>query len=198
VSFYEFLLFLHISAAIAWIGSGTLLNLLAFRYDKSADHDGLRRIAKDAGELALILFIPASVSVLILGILLTIDGPWSFGDLWIVIGLGGIASTIFIGAAILGPRAEALGERLEREGMTPAVGVAIKQFLTLARIDLVVLYVVVADMAIKPTGDDVGVLIGMALIVIAAVAFFGSRARALGGEPGVGATAAAGQGLEPR
>jgi uncharacterized membrane protein len=195
MSLYELLLFLHIAAAIVWIGSGTLLNLLAFRYDKAADHDGLRRVAKDAGELALILFIPASVAVLILGIFLTIDGPWSFGDLWIVIGLGGIASTIFIGAAILGPRAEALGERLEREGPTPEVSVAIKQFITLARIDLVVLYVVVADMAIKPTGDDVGVLIGMALIVVAAIAVFGSRARALS-EARV--SAAAGQGLEPR
>src|SRR3954451_2313047 len=150
MSLYEFLLFLHIAAAIAWIGSGSLLNLLAFRYDTAADHEGLRRIAKEAGELALILFVPASVAVLILGILLTIDGPWSFGDLWIVVGLGGIASTIFIGAAILGPRAEAVGERLEREGMTPDVAVAIKQLLTLARIDLVVLYVVVGDMAIKP------------------------------------------------
>jgi uncharacterized membrane protein len=179
MSLYDLLLFLHIAAAIVWIGSGTLLNLLAFRYDKASDHDGLRRVAKDAGELALILFIPASVAVLILGILLTIDGPWSFGDLWIVIGLGGIASTIFIGATILGPRAEALGERMEREGMTSEVAVAIKQFLTLARIDLVVLYVVVADMAIKPTGDDVGVLVGMALVILAAIAFFGSRARAL-------------------
>ena len=31
--------------------------------------------------------------VLILGVLLTIEGPWSFGDLWIVLGLVGYAMT---------------------------------------------------------------------------------------------------------
>jgi Tfp pilus assembly protein PilW len=80
--------------------------------------------------------------------------------------------------------------------MTPNTASKITQLLTLGRIDLVVLYLVVADMAIKPTGDDVGVLIGMALILGFAVAFFTSRARLA--EAGGPAPAAAGQGLEPR
>jgi hypothetical protein len=36
---------------------------------------------------------------------------------------------------------------------------------------LVVLFLVIADMVIKPTGDDVGVLIGMALVALAGVAY---------------------------
>ena len=51
-------------------------------------------------------------------------------------------------------------------------------------------------MAIKPTGDDVGVLIGMAVILGFAVAFFTSRARSA--EAAGPAPVAAGQGLEPR
>ena len=183
MSLYELLLFLHICAAIVWIGAGTLINLLAFRYDQAADHEGLRRIAVDNEHLAKILFIPASFATLILGILTTIDGPWSFGDLWILIGLGGIAATIFTGMAIISPRSEEIATMMERDGMTPAAAVKIKQLLTMARIDLVVLYLVVADMALKPTGDDVGVLIGMAVILAAAVAFFTSRAKAAETEP---------------
>ena len=194
MSLYELLLFLHITAAIVWIGSGSLINLLAFRYDRADDLDGLRRVARDVGELSLKLFMPASIATLILGIFLTIDGPWSFGNLWILIGLAGIAATIVTGAAVLGPRSEALGAQLEAEGMTPEVAGKIKQLLTLARIDLVVLYLVVADMAIKPTGDDAGVLVAMALIAVGAVALFTSQARAADAP----AVAAAGQGFEPR
>jgi uncharacterized membrane protein len=180
MSFYELLLFLHISAAIVWIGSGTLLNVIAYRADQNSDIEGLRRVAADAAALAKVLFIPASVATLILGILLTIDGPWSFDQLWIVLGLVGIAATIFTGLTILTPRTEEIDRMLSTEGMTPAAATKITQLLTLGRIDLVVLYLVVADMAIKPTGDDVGVLVGMALIVIAATLFFTSRAKAVG------------------
>jgi uncharacterized membrane protein len=176
---YELLLFLHIVSVILWIGSSSLLNLLAYRYERGNDTEGLRRVAAEAGELAKILFIPSSIATLISGILLTIDGPWSFGELWIVLGLGGIAATIFTGIVILTPRTEVIDELLASEGMTPRTATKITELLTLARIDLVVLYVVIADMAIKPTGDDVGVLVGMALIVGAAAVFFSSRARAL-------------------
>jgi uncharacterized membrane protein len=178
MSLYEFLLFLHIAAAIVWIGSGTLVNVLGSRYNRARDHDGLRRIAADTGELANVLFIPASLATLVLGILTTIEGPWSFDELWILIGLGGIAATIFTGVAIITPRTEEIAALMEGDGMTPAIAAKIKQLLTLSRIDLVVLYLVVADMALKPTGDDVGVLIGMALVVVGAVIFFPLRARA--------------------
>jgi len=178
MSLYELMLFLHIVAAVIWIGSGTLLNIQAFRADAARDHEGLRRVAADAASLAEVLFIPASVAVLVLGVLLTIDGPWSFDELWIVLGLVGIAATIATGVAVIKPRSEEIGEILERHGTTPEAAVKIKQLVTIGRIDLTVLYLAVADMAVKPTGDDVGVLVGMALILAAAVIFFTSRARA--------------------
>jgi len=178
MSLYELLLFLHIMAAVIWIGSGTLLNIQAFRAGAARDHEGLRRVAADAAGLAEVLFIPAAVAVLVLGILLTIEGPWSFDELWIALGLVGIAATIATGIAVIKPRSEEIAEILERHGTTPEAAVKIKQLVTIGRIDLTVLYLAVADMAVKPTGDDVGVLVGMALIVAAAVIFFTSRARA--------------------
>jgi uncharacterized protein (UPF0548 family) len=41
---------------------------------------------------------------------------------------------------------------------------------------------VIADMVIKPTGDDAGVLLGMAVILVAGIAFILSRLRALDAE----------------
>jgi uncharacterized membrane protein len=198
MSLYELLLFLHVSAVIVWIGAGTLLNVLAFRADRARDHEGLRRIAADAAGLADVLFLPASFATLIFGILLVVDGDLSFGQLWIVIGLVGVAATIATGLGVIKPRSEEIDALLVSEGMTSRAASKITQLITLGRIDLVVLYLVVADMAIKPTGDDVGVLVGMAVILGFAVAFFTSRARSAEAGAGEPATAAAGQGLEPR
>jgi hypothetical protein len=51
--------------------------------------------------------------------------------------------------------------------MTPVSLAEARRLLALARIDYVVLFLVIADMAIKPTGDDVGILIVMAAIAAA-------------------------------
>lgn len=178
MSLYELLLFLHILAAIVWIGSGTLLNVLAYRARSADDNEGLSRIASEAGGLSNVLFLPASLATLVFGVLVVIEGDLSFGDLWVVLGLVGIAATIVTGAAIIGPRSKEIAGMLERDGVTPEVGTKITQLITLGRIDLVVLYLVVADMVLKPTGDDVGLLIAMAVILVAAIAFFTAQARA--------------------
>jgi hypothetical protein len=52
----------------------------------------------------------------------------------------------------------------------------------MARLDYVTLFLVIADMVIKPTGDDAGVLIGMAVILVAGIAYILSRLRALDAE----------------
>jgi hypothetical protein len=49
----------------------------------------------------------------------------------------------------------------------------------MSRLDYVVLFLVIADMVVKPTGDDPAVLIAMALIAIAGVAYVVLRLRAL-------------------
>ena len=99
---------------IVWIGSSTLLNVLAFRADRARDHEGLRRIAADASGLTEVLFIPASVATLILGILLVIDGDLSFGQLWIVLGLVGVAATIATGLGVITPRTKEIDALLAR------------------------------------------------------------------------------------
>jgi hypothetical protein len=49
----------------------------------------------------------------------------------------------------------------------------------MARLDYVVLFLATADTVIKPTGDDVAVLIAMALIAVAGVAYIVMGLRAL-------------------
>ena len=90
---YDVLLFLHIAAAIIWLGSGFLFQVLGTRANASADPPRLNAILGELNALSTRLFIPASIAVFVLGVLLVLDGPWSFGDAWIVIGLVGYLAT---------------------------------------------------------------------------------------------------------
>jgi uncharacterized membrane protein len=160
-----------VAAAIVWLGAGVMIQVLATRAQRTSDDDYLGRLARDAGALGKVLFIPASLTVVVFGVLMVADGPWDFGTLWIVLGLAGYAATFVTGAFFLGPRAEKAGRRLEAEGrMTPSIAAETRSVLLLGRIDTVVLFLVVADMVIKPTGDDVGILVAMAAIFVGGLA----------------------------
>jgi uncharacterized membrane protein len=165
MTWYEFLLWVHISASVIWVGAGFLLVVLAMRADRTDDEAQIARILNDNAWLATRLFIPASLTVVAAGVLLTIDGPWEWDQLWIVIGLLGYLATFLTGLTVLRPRGDAIAAAIERDGaMTPVSLADARRLLALARIDYVVLFLVIADMAMKPAGDDVGLLIGMAAI----------------------------------
>jgi uncharacterized membrane protein len=180
MSWYEFLLFVHIAAAVAWVGAGFLLLVLGLRADRTDDEPGLKRIVDDNAWLATHLFIPASLTVFAAGVLLTIDGPWEFDQLWIVLGLLGYLATFVTGIAVFKPRGDRIAAMIERDGGMTARSLAeTRQLLALARIDYIVLLMVIADMAIKPTGDDVGLLIGMGAIFAVGIAYAITRAQAV-------------------
>jgi uncharacterized membrane protein len=179
MSYYEVLLFLHIAGSIVWLGSGLLLQLLGIRADASGDPKRIKTLVEEADWLSTRLFIPTSLAVFVLGVLLVIEGPWSFGDLWIVLGLIGYATTFLTGIALITPQAKRIGRAIEREGgVGPVAVVEIRRIFLISRVDLVVLFTVVADMALKPTGDDVGTLVLMAAIVAVAAAYSFWRFRA--------------------
>jgi uncharacterized membrane protein len=182
MTWYEFLMFVHIAAAICWVGAGFLMVVLALRAERHDDEVAIKRILDDNAFLGTRLFIPASLVVFVAGLLLTIDGPWEFSQLWIVIGLIGYASTFVTGAGFLKPRGDRIAEAIERDGgrLTPTTLADTKRLLAIARIDYVTLTLVVFDMAVKPTGDDVGVLIAMAAIWFGALAYSISRHQAVG------------------
>lgn len=179
MTWYELLLFLHIVAAIVWLGSGLLIQILAVRAERARDVEGLRRVASEAAGLGETLFIPASLATVIFGVLLVIDGPWSFDQLWIVLGLAGYLATFLTGILVMKPGSERLAAIMERDQgvMSAEAEVEMRKLLTKGRLDTVVLYLVVAIMALKPTGDDVGILAALAVIVVTGAAWVAARLR---------------------
>jgi uncharacterized membrane protein len=180
MSYYEVLLFLHIAAAAVWLGSGFFLQMLVWRAGKAGDGPLLQGIASNSGWMAQRIFIPASLVVLIVGILLTIEGPWSFGDLWIVLGLAGYAFSFLVGILFLEPEGKRIASAMQA-GDTGRASFHIGRINTVSRIELVVLYLVIAAMALKPTGDDTGTLVLSAAVLLAALVYWAPKLRPAAG-----------------
>jgi uncharacterized membrane protein len=167
---YELLTFLHVSAAIIWLGAGFLIGLLVFGAARAGDREREAGYHRDVGWLAPRLFIPASLSTFILGILLTIDGDWDFGSLWITIAMVGWLISFLLGILYFKPEGERIAGLVEEHG--PANVEAdwrLHRLNIVDRLQLVILFTVVADMVIKPTGDDTAVLIVAAAILAGAI-----------------------------
>jgi uncharacterized membrane protein len=149
---YVWLKTVHIIAAVIWVGGGFVTQVHATRLMKANDTPRLVAFAKDVEQVGTKVFLPASVLVLIMGILLVWYGPYQVTDLWVILGLLGIANTIVIGAAFLGPEAGKLAALTEERGPDdPEVQRRIKRIFTISRFDLAVLFLVIVVMVTKPT-----------------------------------------------
>ena len=150
-AYYNTLKFLHVMAAIIWVGGAIYAQALAINVMREGDPAHLAVTAKDLGDVGQRVSLPAAVSVLVFGVWLVAVSPWNFTDAWILIGQTGIAMTIVTGAFFLGPEAQRLGTlAVDRDATDPEIQQRIRRILAISRVDLVVLILVVADMVFKP------------------------------------------------
>jgi uncharacterized membrane protein len=148
---YELLLAVHILAAVIWVGGATSLQVLAIRATGSGDPVRMATFAGEAEWVGMRIFMPASAVVLLAGIALVFEGSWGFDQLWILLGLAGIAFSIVVGAGFLGPESGRIRERVEARGPEDTeVKDRIRRIFMISRIELAILLLIVLDMAIKP------------------------------------------------
>jgi uncharacterized membrane protein len=142
---------IHVSVAVFWVGGGILLTALALWAQTKSDPEELATVARQAAFVGERLFAPAGLVVLAMGITMVINDHIGFGTTWVVIGLVGYALTFTTGIAFLSPRAKRIAELLETKGAAAEeTQAAIREILLIARVDVGVLLVVVADMLLKP------------------------------------------------
>jgi hypothetical protein len=97
------------------------------------------------------VFVPASLLVLLFGILAALEGNWGFGEPWITIGFVAFAFSFVVGVAFLGPQAGRIGRMVATEGPgAPGVEPLMNRVLLVSRVELVVLIVAVWAMVGKP------------------------------------------------
>jgi uncharacterized membrane protein len=149
---YKVLKFIHVGAAIAWVGAGAFVQVLATRVAKQNDPPKMASFAKDLEALGKTYFARASVVALLAGLALVIYAPFVyFSETWVIVGLVGYVATFLTGAGFVGPESGRIGELIAERGPADAeVQQRIRRIFVISRIELVVLVAVVADMVFKP------------------------------------------------
>ena len=148
---YNLFQFLHVSAAIVWIGSGIGLMALMGAMSKAGDQATLMATSRHIETMAPRVFGPAAMGTLIFGIATVLTGEGiSFSDTWIVIGLVGVAISLVI-VALSNPVNKRIGPAIAEHGPEHgSVKSAQRQIRMYRTIDIVVLFVVVWAMVAKP------------------------------------------------
>lgn len=167
MSRYEFLLFAHVAAVIVWLGTGTAFALIAI----FGDRELMQRLGPLGAKLGPRVFGPASLATLVFGILLVLDGHWSFDPLWIKLGFAAFATSFLLNVGVRLPIVRRMGKgELDPRRAGRLLG-------SLARVELTVLFLTVADMVSKPTSADTWTLVigGALLALVASAAVFAAR-----------------------
>jgi len=180
MTWYEFLLFVHITAAVIWLGGAFTFQMYGAVVRRGGDPEEMARFAGRAGTLSERMFVPASLLVVLAGVLLMLDGNWDWGQLWVIFALVTFAASFATGLLVLSP----LAKRIPVVGpATPAGQALIKRLFVILRVDLVYMYAIVFAMVVKPTGDDGWTIAIAVAVLLALTALFLAPLRSAGESP---------------
>ncbi|MFN8015449.1 MAG: DUF2269 family protein [Acidimicrobiia bacterium] len=142
------LLYVHILCAAIWLG-GAVFNAIFLLSTKQLTTAQAKPILQNISNLGKFVFAPISALVLISGIGLISVANWSFSDSWISMAFTGIIISIILGS-VFHPRAGRKALSAAQSDNTQEMTAAIKSWLIIAYIDLVVIAGILAVMVFKP------------------------------------------------
>ena len=138
-SLYKALTFIHVFAAMVWVGGAFFFQVKIAQLQRADETRGFLQLGRDAERFGQRLFMPASVVVLLAGIALVWYGPYAF-ELWIGLSLAGIVVTALTGSLFLGPQGGRIAALAQEKGADdPAVAAARDRLILVSRIDYLVL-----------------------------------------------------------
>ena len=153
VTTYTVLKTIHILAAVTWVGGGAILVTLIGRARRAADTGTLVTLIRQVLFVGPRIFAPSSLVMVVTGIWMILNGGgYSNWDLWVILGLIGWGATFVTGNFFLRPTSDKLDAALEERGPDdPGARALMARVLNVARVDQLVLALVIVDMVIKPT-----------------------------------------------
>ncbi len=151
MSLYELLLFVHVLGAAAWVGGAFGVLVVLELAQRSGDRAYVIRLLHYDDRLGPLYYIPAALLVLAAGVGLVLEGPWGFGDGWVVAGIGLLAAAFALGVAFFLPAGKRLGAAVESHGPESDEAAAeVARIRVVAWVDLAVLVAAVFVMTTKP------------------------------------------------
>src|SRR5262245_9931286 len=136
MSWYEFLLFVHVTCAVVWVGGAFIFQVYGTVLLRHGDPRQLAEFAGNAGRIGERVFTPTALLVVLAGVGLMLDGNWPWGRLWVIWALATFAATFLMGLLVIAPTAK----KLPVVGPTTPEGQElIRKIFSHLRIDLVFL-----------------------------------------------------------
>ena len=145
----ELWLFLHLTAAMVWIGGAAAVQVFGILTKRAADPAKTAFFAANVSWTVKRVFLPSALVVLGAGIALTIEEDWSWSEPFIVYGLVFWALVSLVAFGYLGGAIGRAGMQLASEGPSPALALRLRNLVWLSRVLLVVLLTIVFMMTVK-------------------------------------------------
>jgi uncharacterized membrane protein len=150
-NWYAIFRVVHVVLAVFWVGGGVTLTVLGLKAERANDPREIATLANQAAFVGEKFFAPAGLVVLLMGIGMVLNGDLGWNHFWVIAGLVGYATTFVTGLAVLSPLAKKVGAAVQLHGPEhPDAQALIRRILLVARVDVTVLLLVVADMVLKP------------------------------------------------
>jgi uncharacterized membrane protein len=147
---YDWLMFLHVVAAMAWVGGTVALSALATHIVRSGDRAAVERFVGSLRVIGPLVLAPATLAVVGFGIWLVVDNDaWDFGQTWIRVALALFAAAFVVGAAFQS-RAAIGAQRAAAAGDAGEAARQLSRWAWGSRLILLLLLVATWDMVFKP------------------------------------------------
>jgi uncharacterized membrane protein len=171
MDWYLVVRFIHIVAAMAWLGGALAMLVASALAARDPDFAARLRFMEMVNGLALPFFIPASMTVLASGLAMAM--LWTgFSDAWLLLALVGVAVSIGIGVGFIRPVGERIAARAAVDGVSPAVRADIDLMTRVTRFDYAVMLAIVALMVFKPGWQDTATLFALAMLIAGSAMIF--------------------------
>ncbi|HEX8742382.1 MAG TPA: DUF2269 family protein [Thermoleophilaceae bacterium] len=150
MTLYEFLLTVHILAAIVWLGGSWMLLMLGLSL-RGADTQRRVDFTRMTEKIPSIVFAVASIILILAGTWLVDEAGFDYSDAWVTIGYTGWFISFLFGVGFYGREGKRRERIIESEGIeSPAVSASLNRVLAVAAVDSLLITLVVVDMTTKP------------------------------------------------
>jgi len=177
------LLFGHVFGVIVWIGLGLTGMSMAIWADRHGEHAFTEPVYRWVAWIEPPAIVLGPLLLIVTGVALVLDGPWRFGDTWIVVGLSGYVAALVLGLLLQAPGTQRMKKLMEERGPEDPETIAARRRLdAFLWPELGILLVVLLAMTTKPVdGGTLGfwaavLVILAAVVVLAARGLHGARA----------------------
>jgi uncharacterized membrane protein len=147
---YDWLLFLHVVAAMVWVGGLVALTAFGAHVLRSGEREAVARFIGSLRVIGPFVLGPSSSLVVVFGIWLVVySSAWGFGQTWIWLALVLLVAAVLVGAAFLS-RAALAAEGAVKAGDDTEAMEQLRRWSWGVRLILFLLVVATWDMVFKP------------------------------------------------